>query len=113
MNAVHTEKQTAPAIPPRKTVLVGSRGRMGAMLCAKAAAAGLNVAGADLPLAPESLAPACENAELALICVPAAVFESTLAKVCPHLPPNAVLADITSVKEQPLRQMDRPGPGRW
>lgn len=36
MNAVHTEKQTAPAIPPRKTVLVGSRGRMGAMLCAKA-----------------------------------------------------------------------------
>lgn len=84
---------------------------MGAMLCAKAAAAGLNVAGADLPLAPESLALPAKTQELALICVPAAVFESTLAKVCPHLPPNAVLADITSVKEQPLRQMEQAWPG--
>lgn len=111
MKTASHEKQASRASLPRKTVLVGSRGRMGAMLMARAAAAGLRVAGADLPLTPEILAPACENADLALICVPAAVFEATLAKVCPHLPPDAVLADITSVKEQPMRQMEQVWPG--
>lgn len=111
MNSVTAGKLAGQASLPRKTVLVGARGRMGAMLMARAAEAGLPVSGADLPLTPEILAPTCENADLALICVPAAVLEATLAKVCPHLPSAAVLADITSVKEQPLRQMEQIWPG--
>lgn len=111
MKTATAGKQPTPTILPRKTVLVGSRGRMGAMLRARGLEAGLHVSGADLPLTPDILAPACENADLALICVPAAVFEATLAKICPHLPPGAVLADITSVKEQPLRQMEQAWPG--
>ncbi|MCB6542851.1 prephenate dehydrogenase [Desulfovibrio desulfuricans] len=80
---------------------------MGAMLLARAKAAGLNVAGADVPLTPEALAPACAGADLAIICVPAAVFSEVVATVCPHLLPGAVLADITSVKEIPLQQMEK------
>lgn len=96
---------------PVRTALIGAGGRMGAMLCARAAAAGLTVAGADQPLTPASLDAACAQAELALICVPAAVFEEVARRVIPHLPPTAVLADITSVKEQPLRQMEKVWPG--
>ncbi|MGE9985420.1 prephenate dehydrogenase/arogenate dehydrogenase family protein [Desulfovibrio sp. SGI.169] len=96
---------------PAKTALIGAGGRMGAMLCARAAAAGLTVAGADQPLTPECLDAACLNAELALLCVPAAVFGEVARRVSPHLPPTAVLADITSVKEQPLRQMEKAWPG--
>ena len=65
----------------------------------------------SMPLTPETLAPACREADLALICVPAAVFRSVIGTVCPHLPPTAVLADITSVKEIPLRQMESVWPG--
>ena len=44
---------------PVKTVIVGSTGRMGAMLLGRARAAGLTVEGVDVPLTPEILAPAC------------------------------------------------------
>lgn len=91
---------------PVKTVIVGSTGRMGAMLLGRARAAGLTVEGVDVPLTPEILAPACAGADVAIICVPAAVFKKVIAAVCPHLPPTAVLTDITSVKEIPLQQME-------
>ena len=100
-------RQSEPAHARGKTVVIGSQGRMGAMLIQRAQAAGLDIAGADVPLTPEKLAHACAGAALAIICVPAAVFDEVTAAVCPHLPPTAVLADITSVKEQPLRQMER------
>ncbi|MBQ9405462.1 MAG: prephenate dehydrogenase/arogenate dehydrogenase family protein [Desulfovibrio sp.] len=98
-----------PALPspsrPAKTVIVGARGRMGAMFLARAKAAGLAVTGVDLPFSQQSLHSACAQVTLALICVPAAVFRSVTTQICPHLPPQTVLADITSVKEIPLRQM--------
>ena len=100
-----------PQGPPAKTVIIGARGRMGAMLHARAGAAGLCAAGVDAPLTPEVLAPACAGADMALLCVPAAVFGDVTARVCPHLPPTAVLADITSVKEQPMAQMAHAWPG--
>ena len=106
MSAAQTRPRT-----PAKTALIGAGGRMGAMLCARASTAGLAVAGADQPLAPETLAAACADVDLALICVPAAVFEEVVRLVEPHRPPTAVLADITSVKEQPLRQMEKLWPG--
>ncbi|MDR2055907.1 MAG: prephenate dehydrogenase/arogenate dehydrogenase family protein [Desulfovibrio sp.] len=94
-----------------KVVLVGARGRMGSMLRARAAGKGIAVTAADIPLAPDSLGPICAHAALALLCVPAAVFEDTVRAVCPHLPPRAVLCDITSVKEIPLSQMEKHWPG--
>ena len=94
-----------------KTVIIGSRGRMGAMIVARAQAAGLDVVGVDMPLTPEKLSQACAEAHMAMLCVPAAVFGDVAAAVCPHLPARAVLADITSVKEQPMRQMEHIWPG--
>ncbi|WP_291440291.1 prephenate dehydrogenase/arogenate dehydrogenase family protein [Desulfovibrio sp.] len=94
-----------------RTVIIGSLGRMGAMLVARAQAAGLDVVGVDVPLAPEKLSEFCAGADMAVLCVPAAVFGEVAAAVCPHLPARAVLADITSVKEQPMRQMERIWPG--
>ena len=91
---------------PVKTVIVGSTGRMGVMLLGRARAAGLTVEGVDVPLTPEILGPACAGADVAIICVPAAVFKEVIASVCPHLPSTAVLTDITSVKEIPLQQME-------
>lgn len=90
---------------PARTVIVGSRGRMGAMLCARGRHAGLDITELDQPLAADDVARACRGVALAVICVPAMVFGSVLARICPHLPPGAVLCDITSVKEEPLRQM--------
>jgi prephenate dehydrogenase len=90
-----------------KVVLVGARGRMGAMLCARAAEHGLAATGVDIPLSPEILISACADAALAILCVPASVFDETARIICPCLPPQAVLCDITSVKEIPLRQMEK------
>lgn len=107
-----------------KILLVGSRGRMGGMLLARARAAGLPVVALDIaPDVPPAEAPgvpagggtglfdeeelraACADAELVLLCVPAAALRETAVRLCPHLPPEAVLSDIVSVKEQPMRQM--------
>ncbi|MBD5539194.1 MAG: prephenate dehydrogenase [Desulfovibrio sp.] len=96
---------------PGKTVIVGSRGRMGAMLLARAREAGLAVGGVDQPLTPRALETALAGADLALLCVPAAVFEEVARAVTARLAPGAVLADITSVKERPLRQMEGLWPG--
>lgn len=108
-----------------RIVLVGSRGRMGDMLLRRARAAGLDVTPLDISedqpaaeafgvavpgrgtalFAPEAVAAACRGAELVLLCVPAAALKETAALLRPHLPPSAVLSDIVSVKEQPMRQM--------
>lgn len=95
----------------RGIVIVGCRGRMGAMLCRRGRAAGLDMRGVDVPLDDAVLAPACADAALAVLCVPAAVFAGVAATVRGHLPATAILADITSVKVQPLRQMEELWPG--
>lgn len=105
------EQEEAPTrgtgAPAGRTAVVGSRGRMGAMLLARAREAGLAVTGVDQPLTPEALRAALSGADLALLCVPAAVFAEVAEAVTAELAPGAILADITSVKERPLRQMER------
>ena len=83
-------------------VVVGAFGRMGGMLLKEGTACGLGMAGLDLPL--EHLAP-LERARIVLCCVPAAAMEATLFRICPHMPAEAVLMDITSVKVGPMFQM--------
>lgn len=99
------------AEPPAKTVIVGCQGRMGKMLSQRARAAGLEVSGVDQPLEPNAVKSACADATLALLCVPAAHLEETLGKIAPFLAQNAIMADITSVKEAPMRQMEKHWPG--
>ncbi|MBQ7739175.1 MAG: prephenate dehydrogenase [Desulfovibrionaceae bacterium] len=78
---------------------------MGQMLMTLAQAKTLDVLGIDQPLAPETLN--LSDVELAIFCVPALVLEQVLTKVCPYLPRDCIVADITSVKERPMQQMER------
>ncbi len=93
--------------PSGKTVIIGSSGRMGAMLLERGRALGLDLAGLDLPWPEKGLESLLSEARLAILCVPVHALEELLPKLVPHLPPGCVLSDITSVKEQPMRLMER------
>lgn len=90
---------------PQRAVIVGAGGRMGSLFLRRARAAGIPAEGIDLPFGDGAIAAACDGADLLLLCVPAAVLDGVLQLFVPHLPPTAVVADITSVKEQPMTLM--------
>jgi prephenate dehydrogenase len=85
--------------------LIGSRGRMGSMLLQRMCAAGISAAGADQPLADAGLDGLCATAKLVLLCVPIAAMPEALRALRPHLRARQVLADIASVKVQPMAHM--------
>lgn len=90
-------------------VVLGSRGRMGSMFMRRFAEAGLAVRGLDQPL--QNMAEELAGADVLLLCVPAAVLRQALRRALPHLPAEAVLADITSVKVRPMENMESLWPG--
>lgn len=92
--------------PSARILIVGSNGRMGKMLSARAREAGVEISGIDQPLDAETLAQAA-GADMVILCVPARHLESTLKKLVPFLRPGCILADITSVKEAPMRHMEK------
>lgn len=87
--------------------LVGHRGRMGHMLQQRFSAAGFVVRGVDMPLAGPDIAAACAAAQVVLLCVPAAHLREVCRIVSPHMQAQAILADITSVKMQPMEDMQK------
>jgi len=87
--------------------VIGSQGRMGRMFCTRLQAAGYDVAEFDRPLTKSSLAAGLPEAKVILLCIPAAVFDTVLQQIRDILRPPQVLVDITSVKVQPMRQMQR------
>lgn len=97
--------------PPARTVILGSRGRMGKMFLAKATAAGLDVTGIQRPFTREKIQENCRDAELVILSAPARNLEEVVCEIGPWLPQSAILADITSVKEAPMRQMEKHWPG--
>lgn len=93
-----------------RVVIAGHRGRMGVMLMERfAQRSDLEVVGLDLPYREEDLAAACRGARAILLCVPASVIGEMTEKFAPHMEPDTILADITSVKELPMRDME----SRW
>ena len=88
---------------PSSVVIVGCFGRMGGMLFREAGSKGYGVRGMDKPFDElESLS----RARLVIVCIPAAFFEQTLHRICPHMRKDAILCDITSVKVAPMQQME-------
>ena len=87
------------------TALLGSRGRMGSMLLRRLHAAGISACGEDQPLADACLRTLCAAADIVLLCVPIAAMPEALRKLRPHLNGRQVLADIASVKIQPIAHM--------
>ncbi|MCP3944350.1 MAG: bifunctional chorismate mutase/prephenate dehydrogenase [Desulfobacteraceae bacterium] len=47
----------------------------------------------------------CRNIDLALVCVPIERTGKVIEKITPFLPPTALLADLTSVKKEPVSKM--------
>jgi len=88
-----------------RVVIAGCHGRMGDMLIRHLEANGVETAGVDLPFTPENLCSACTGAKIAILCVPASAIKGVTAALAPYLPPDAILADIASVKVHPLRDM--------
>ncbi|MDD6180842.1 MAG: prephenate dehydrogenase [Desulfovibrionaceae bacterium] len=91
---------------PLTVAVVGSHGRMGGMLMRRLAGPGRSLHGVDLPLTPDVVRAAVADADVVLFCVPAAAMRDVVALCVPHLRPGTVLADIVSVKAQPLAVME-------
>ena len=90
-----------------RIVVAGCRGRMGSMLMERfQAQEGLDPVGLDLPYTDEETAVACRNAQVVLLCIPATAIPDIVKALKPHMAPNTILADITSVKELPMQNME-------
>ena len=91
-----------------RVVIVGHRGRMGAMLMERfSQRADLTVVGLDRPFHDSDMAEACRGARAVLLCIPASAIADTAEKLLPYMDAHCILADITSVKELPMRDMER------
>ena len=97
----HGERMTENRI-----VIVGSRGRMGAMLLQRFSEKGYDASGIDIPYSEEGLA-ACRDARAILLCIPADAIAKTVERLLPYMDEGTILADITSVKELPMQAMER------
>ncbi len=86
-------------------VIIGAKGQMGARFVRSFREAGHHVAEFDQPLDLEALPDAVRTAALVLLCVPITAMKDVVALVAPHLTQETILADICSVKVQPLRDM--------
>jgi prephenate dehydrogenase len=89
-----------------RVALIGCHGRMGTLFMHRLAA-GAQLCGVDLPLSAEKLHTACAQADIVLLCVPAAAMQECIALCVPHMQAGALLADIVSVKEEPLAHMEK------
>ncbi|MBO4369127.1 MAG: prephenate dehydrogenase [Desulfovibrio sp.] len=89
-----------------KTLLVGGNGRMATMLIQRAREKNLDILAIDQPLLAERIVSVSAGVALVFFCVPALVLESVLTKVCPYLPKECIVSDITSVKEMPVSCME-------
>ena len=96
----------------KRIVIAGHRGRMGAMLLERfSRRTDIDAVGLDLPYLESDLAEACRGAHAVLLCVPASAIADMTAKFAPYMDAGTILADITSVKERPMRDMESLWPG--
>jgi len=102
---------TRRSVRPGAVVLVvGGRGSMGGYLARWFVDSGYAVRILDREDW-DRAAGLCSGIDLALVCVPIDVTASVVRMLCPLLPPDCLLADVTSVKEAPLRAMLEAHPG--
>lgn len=89
-----------------RVAIIGSRGRMGAMLSERLAGAGYEVSGLDVEDSAAAAVSVLERAGTALLCVPVGALRSCLGGLAGRLPASCLLMDVTSVKELPMRWME-------
>lgn len=87
--------------------VVGAKGQMGNFLALRCEKSGILVSRLDQPLEEADLERGLSEVDLVLLCVPVTAMAEVLEKVVPHMGKDTILADVGSVKEEPLRQMRR------
>lgn len=98
----HGFKRVNTAI--QKIVIVGGNGKLGGLFGNYLTLSGYNVEALgrdDWANAKQILA----NADVVIVCVPIANTLETIERLQPYLTENMILADLTSVKYQPLQKM--------
>jgi chorismate mutase/prephenate dehydrogenase len=90
--------------PGAKVLLIGGLGKMGRYFQRWFAESSYQVRILDLEDWPRAVE-LCAGIDLALVGVPIGETVRVLERLGPYLPPNSVLADITSVKHAPLAAM--------
>ncbi|NLD35592.1 MAG: bifunctional chorismate mutase/prephenate dehydrogenase [Desulfatiglans sp.] len=100
-----TESKSEKGVKPDATVLiVGGKGGMGRYFAQWFNKSGYitRVLGRNDWDKVESL---CDRVDLAIVSVPIEITLSVIEKLTPYLPSNAVLADLTSIKKEPVSAM--------
>lgn len=112
MTSSGLEPHAGPAALPGTCCVIGAQGRMGNLFVQRLTRAGCSVTGLDRPLEDHCLAASLPAQDLVLLAVPAPAMDEVLGLCAPYLSPDAILADICSVKVQPVRLMrlHHPGP---
>ena len=92
--------------PGAKVLVVGGRGSMGSLFVRWFTQSDYAVRILDVDDWPQ-VKELTQGIDLALLAVPIAVTPAVALQLGPHLPPNCVLCDITSLKRDPLEAMLR------
>lgn len=90
--------------PGATVLLVGGSGGMGRYFFKYFSEAGYKVKSMGRKDWPDA-AKICVGVDLAIISVPIEVTHSVIEKIAPYLPPDCVLADLTSIKGLPMKAM--------
>ncbi|HSJ64266.1 MAG TPA: bifunctional chorismate mutase/prephenate dehydrogenase [Gemmatimonadaceae bacterium] len=96
--------EVSPTAEPRTVAVIGGAGRMGAMLVRLFGDLGHRVLMSDLDTELSS-ADAAAGADVVVVSVPIADTELVIRSVGPHVRPNALLMDVTSLKAGPVAAM--------
>ncbi len=100
-----TEKMLAGAMRPGARVLViGGKGEMGSLFARLFEKSKYEVRILEQNDWDQASG-LCRDIDLALVSVPIEATEAVIEKIAPFLPSHAVLADLTSVKEKPVKKM--------
>lgn len=115
MMSASRESQSALSFPratpeARTVLLVGGEGRMGALFRRVLEASGHRVRSLDRDDWPR-LGELARGIDLALVAVPIEITLEVVRRLAPALPPEAILADITSTKRPVLETMLEAHPG--
>ena len=104
LSALTTESASVNNVKPRQITIIGGRGRMGKFFTEQLSAAGHNVSvlgHQDWEKAEQLLS----QAELVLVSVPIEQTVDVIKRTAKYLTPTIALADITSIKTQPVQAM--------
>jgi len=93
-----------PNEEPRTVAIIGGKGRIGALLARLFADLGHRILVVDTDTALTAAA-AAAAADVTVISVPIDVTAQVIAEVGPHVREDALLMDVTSVKEEPVAAM--------